>query len=89
MFFVFISTGVPETLIEISKEKWPITIQRKKFRGRNYKYKENYINEVNAMHGVSEYKPKGDTFELFEKGKENRFDEPKQKDDTVQLKQFN
>ena len=27
---------------------------------------------------------KWDTFELFEKGKENRFDESKQRDDTVQ-----
>ena len=36
------------------------------------------------MHGVSEYEPKEDTFELFEKGKENRFDEPKQRGDIVQ-----
>ena len=36
------------------------------------------------MHGVSEYEPIEETFELFEKGKENRFDEPKQRDDTVQ-----
>ena len=36
------------------------------------------------MHGVSEYEPKGDTFELLEKEKENRFDETKQRDDTVQ-----
>ena len=36
------------------------------------------------MHGVSEYKSKEDTFELFEKGKENRFDEPKPRDDTVE-----
>ena len=36
------------------------------------------------MHRVSAYEPKVDTFELFEKGKENRFDESKQRDDTVQ-----
>ena len=29
------------------------------------------------MHGVSEHEPIEETFELFEKGKENRFDEPK------------
>ena len=34
---------------------------------RNYKYKENHIIEVNSMHGVSEYEPKRDTFELSEK----------------------
>ena len=38
------------------------------------------------MHGVSEYEPKEDTFELFEKGKENRFDESKERDDSVQNK---
>ena len=53
-------------------------------RGRNYKYTENYIIEVNLAHGVSEYEPKEDTFELFEKEKENRFDEPKQGDEIVQ-----
>ena len=62
MFFVFFSKGVPETLIEISKEKW----LRERGRGRNYRYKENYIIEVNSMHGVSEYEPKECTFELFE-----------------------
>ena len=36
------------------------------------------------MHSVSEHERKEDTFELFEKGKENRFDESKQRDDTVQ-----
>ena len=36
------------------------------------------------MHSVSELERKEDTFELFEKGKENRFDESKQRDDTVQ-----
>ena len=36
------------------------------------------------MYSVSEHGRKEDTFELFEKGKENRFDESKQKDDTVQ-----
>ena len=35
------------------------------------------------MDGVSEYQPKEDTFELFEKEKENRFDESKQRGDTV------
>ena len=36
------------------------------------------------MHSVSEHERKEDTFELFEKGKENRFDKSKQRDDTVQ-----
>ena len=57
--------------------------KNEQIRGRNYKYKENYIIEFNSMHGVSEYEPRQDTFELFEKGKENRFDEPKQRDDTA------
>ena len=76
MFFVFFITGVPDTLIEISKEKWLITTQRKneRLRGRKYKYKENYFIEVNSMHGVSEYEPKKYTFELVKKGKEKRFD---------------
>ena len=73
MFFVFFSKGVPETLIEVSKEKW----LRERGRGRNYRYKENYIIDVNSMHGVSEYEPKECTFELFEKGKGNRFNESK------------
>ena len=58
--------------------------KNEQLRGRNYKYKENYIIEVNSMHGVSEYEPREYTFELFEKGKENKFDEPKQRDITVQ-----
>ena len=41
------------------------------------------------MHDVSEYEPKEDTFELFEKGKEYRFDKPKQRDHTVQNKNEN
>ena len=29
-----------------------------RLRGRNYKYKKNYIIEVNSMYGISEYEPK-------------------------------
>ena len=58
--------------------------KNEQIRERNYKYKENYIIEFNSMHDVSEYEPREDTFELFEKGKENRFDEPKQRDHTAQ-----
>ena len=36
------------------------------------------------MHGVSEYEPKEDTFELVKKRKQNRFDESKQRDDIAQ-----
>ena len=79
MFFVFFSKGVPETLIEISKEKW----LRERGRGRNYRYKENYIIEVNSMHGVSEYQPKREQFELSEQEKENRFNDSSQNHDTV------
>ena len=43
--------------------------KNEQFRGINCKYKENYIIEVSSMHGVSEYEPREDTFELFEKGK--------------------
>ena len=37
-----------------------ITIKKKneRLRGRNYKYKENYITEVNSVHGLSEYEAK-------------------------------
>ena len=42
------------------------------------------ITKVNSVHGVFEYEPKEDRFELFEKGKENRFNESEQRDDTVQ-----
>ena len=55
--------------------------KNEQIRGRNYKYKENYIIEFNLMHRASEYEPREDTFELFEKGKENRFDEPNQRDE--------
>ena len=41
--------------------------KNERLRRRNFKYKENYIIEVNSMHGVFEYKPKEDKFELFEK----------------------
>ena len=58
--------------------------KNERLRERNYQYKESYIIEVNSMYVVSEYEPKEDTFELFEKGKENRFDEPKRRDDAVQ-----
>ena len=50
--------------------------KNERLRGRKYKYKENYITEVNTVHGVSEYEPKQETFELFEK--ENKFNESKQ-----------
>ena len=36
------------------------------------------------MHGISEDEPKEGTFELFEKGKQNSFDESKQRHDTFQ-----
>ena len=58
--------------------------KNERLTGRNNKYKENYITEVNSVHGVSECEPKEDTFELFEKGKEKRFNESNQGDDTVQ-----
>ena len=41
------------------------------------------------MHGVCEYESKELTFELFEKGKENRFDESKKRYDTVQYENEN
>ena len=53
--------------------------KNERLKGKNYKYKENYIIKVNLMRGVSEYQPKEDTFEVFEKQKENRFDESKQR----------
>ena len=62
--------------------------KNERLRGISYKYKENYIIEVNSMHGLSECEPKKDTFELFGKGKKNRFDEPKQRDGTVQNENF-
>ena len=37
--------------------------------GRNQKYNENYIIEVNSVHDVFEFEPKDDTFE-FEKEKQ-------------------
>ena len=58
--------------------------KNERLRRRKYKYKENYFIEVNSMHRVSEHEPKEDTFELVKKGKENRFDESKQREDTVQ-----
>ena len=58
--------------------------KNERLTGRNNKYKENYITEVKSVYGVSEYEPKDDTFELYEKGKENGFTEFKQGDDTVQ-----
>ena len=58
--------------------------KNERLRGRKYKYKENYITEVNTVHGVSEYEPKEETFELFEK--ENKFNESKQ---TVQNENAN
>ena len=61
--------------------------KNERLRGRKYKYKENYITEVNTVHGVSEYEPKQETFELFEK--ENKFNESKQTDDTVQNENAN
>ena len=63
--------------------------KNERLRGRNYKYKENYNIEVHSMHGASEYEPKEDTFELFENGEENRSDEHKQRDNTVQNKNEN
>ena len=42
------------------------------------------ITKINSVHGVFEYEPKEDRFELFEKDKENTFNESKQRDDTVQ-----
>ena len=60
------------------------TKKNERLRGRKYKYKENYFTEVNLMRGVSEYEPKEDTFELVKKGKENRFDESKQREETIQ-----
>ena len=58
--------------------------KNERLRGRKYKYKENYITEVNTVHGVSEYELKEETFELFEK--ENKFNESKQ---TVQNENAN
>ena len=63
--------------------------KNERLRGRNDKYKENYNIEVHSVHGVSEYEPKEDTFALFANGKENRLDEHKQRDDTVQNKNEN
>ena len=63
--------------------------KNERLRGRNYKYQGNFIIEANSLHEVSEYDPKVDTSELLEKGKENRFDEPKQRDDTIPKKNEN
>ena len=76
--FLFFSHSCSKTIDWDIKREMADYNQTKneRLRGRKYKYKENYITEVNTVHGVSEYEPKEETFELFEK--ENKFNESKQ-----------